>query len=182
MHSRTYFSLKNVKHHHFSSFNCQSARPDDFCSREEIQKSLFLSEMRAVRYYSILFFSCMLYFASVLWPIKFIIGKHYCESVARILLTCMVMLCTRTVIMADIFCPYFGDYFCCFCFGNGTFYFSFRKESIKWLILDKTRTGKRHDSLFLVFFFSGFNWKHIGSYIEADEGFRVISAHDHFGL
>ena len=52
VHSRTYFSLKNVKHH-FSSLNCESARPNDFCSREESQKSLFLSEMRAIRYYSI---------------------------------------------------------------------------------------------------------------------------------
>ena len=138
--------------------------------------------MRAVRYYSILFYSWMLSFASVLWPIKFIIGKHYRESAARILLrTCAVMLRTRTVIMADKFCPYFGDYFCCFCFGNGTFYFSFGKECIKWLILNKTRTGKRHDSRFLSFF-SGFNWKHIGTYIEADQRFRVISAHDHFGL
>ena len=41
VHSCTYFSLKNVKHHHFSSFNCESAGPEDFCSREESQKSLF---------------------------------------------------------------------------------------------------------------------------------------------
>ena len=41
VHSRTYFSLKNVEHHHFSSFNCESARPNDFCSPEESQKSLF---------------------------------------------------------------------------------------------------------------------------------------------
>ena len=109
--------------------------------------------MRALRYYSILFYSWMLSFASVLWPIKFIIGKHYRESAARILSrTCAVMLRTITVIMDDKFCPYFGDYFCCFCFGNGTFYFSFGKECIKWLILDKTRTGKRHDSRFLSFF------------------------------
>ena len=95
----------------------------------------------------------MLSFASVLWPIKFIIGKHNRESAARILLRiCAVMLRTRTVIMADKFCPYFGDYFCCSCFGNGTFYFSFGKECIKWLILDKMRTGKRHDSRFLSFF------------------------------
>ena len=97
--------------------------------------------------------SWMLSFASVLWPIKFIIGKHYRESAARILLrTCAVMLRTRTIIMADKFCPYFGDYFCCFCFGNCTFYCSFGKECIKWLILDKTRTGKRHDRRFLRFF------------------------------
>ena len=38
MHSRTYFPLRNVKHHHFSSFNCKSARPDDFCSREALRK------------------------------------------------------------------------------------------------------------------------------------------------
>ena len=101
---------------------------------------------------TILFYSCILLFASVLYPIKFIIGKHYRESAARILLPCAVMLRTRTVIMADRLCPYFGDYFCCFCFGNGTSYFSFGKESIKWLILDKTRTGKRHDSRFLSFF------------------------------
>ena len=109
--------------------------------------------MRAVRYYSILFYSWMLSFASVLWPIKFIIGKHYRESATRILLrTCPVLLRTRTVTMADKFRPYFGDYFCCFCFGKGTFYISFGKECIKWLILDKTRTGKRHDSRFLSFF------------------------------
>ena len=41
LHSRTYFSLKNVEHHHFSSFNCESVRPNDFCSPEESQKSLF---------------------------------------------------------------------------------------------------------------------------------------------
>ena len=41
VHSRTYFSLKNEKHHHFSSFNCECARPNDFCSPEESQKSLF---------------------------------------------------------------------------------------------------------------------------------------------
>ena len=40
VHSRTYFSLKNEKHH-FSSFNCESTRVNDFCSREEGQKSLF---------------------------------------------------------------------------------------------------------------------------------------------
>ena len=109
--------------------------------------------MRAVRYYSILFYSWMLSFASVLWPIKFIIGKGYCESAARILFrTCAVMLRTRTVIMADKFCPYFGDFFWLFLFGNGTFYYSFGKECIKWLILDKTRTRKRHDSRFLSFF------------------------------
>ena len=102
---------------------------------------------------NILFYSWMLSFASVLWPIKFIIGKHYRESAARILLRlCAVMLRTRTVMMAYKFCPYFADYFCCFCFVNGTFYFSFGKECIKWLILNKTRTGKRHDSRFLSFF------------------------------
>ena len=57
VHSRTNFSLKNVEHHHFSASNCESARPNDFCSPEESQKSLFLSEMWAVRYYSILFYS-----------------------------------------------------------------------------------------------------------------------------
>ena len=41
VHSRTYFSLKNVKHLHFTSFNCESTRPNDFCSGEESQKSLF---------------------------------------------------------------------------------------------------------------------------------------------
>ena len=41
VHSRTHFSLKNVEHHHFSSFNCESTRPNDFCSQEESQKSLF---------------------------------------------------------------------------------------------------------------------------------------------
>ena len=47
----------------------------------------------------------MLSFASVLWPINFIIGKHYRESAARISLRiCAVMLRTRTVIMADKFC------------------------------------------------------------------------------
>ena len=45
----------------------------------------------------------MLSFASVLWSIKFIIGKHYRESAARILLTCAVMFRSRTVIMADRF-------------------------------------------------------------------------------
>ena len=95
----------------------------------------------------------MLSFASVLWPIKFIIGKHYRESAARILLRiCAVMLRTRTVIMADKFCPYLGDYFCCSCFGNGTFYFSFGKECIKWLILGKIRTGKRLTAVFFSFF------------------------------
>ena len=41
VHSRTHFSLKNVEHHHFSLFNCESTRPNDFCSPEESQKSLF---------------------------------------------------------------------------------------------------------------------------------------------
>ena len=41
VHSGTHFSLKNVEHHHFSSFNCESTRPNDFCSPEESQKSLF---------------------------------------------------------------------------------------------------------------------------------------------
>ena len=41
VHSRTHFSLKNVEHHHFSSFNCESTRLNDFCSPGESQKSLF---------------------------------------------------------------------------------------------------------------------------------------------
>ena len=41
VHSRTHFSLKNVEHHHFSLFNCKSTRPNDFCSPEESEKSLF---------------------------------------------------------------------------------------------------------------------------------------------
>ena len=46
--------------------------------------------------------------------IAYYIGKHYRESAARILLTCAVMLRTRTVIMDDRFCPYFGDNFAVF--------------------------------------------------------------------
>ena len=72
----------------------------------------------------------MLSFASVLWPIKFIIGKHYRESAARILLrTCAVMLRTRTVIMADEFCPYFGDYFCCFSLEMAPFIFHLERNA-----------------------------------------------------
>ena len=78
VHSRTYFSLKNVKHHHFSSFNCESARPDDFCSREESQKSPFGSEMRAVRYYSILFMNAFVLVRSLANQI------HYWKTLQRI--------------------------------------------------------------------------------------------------
>ena len=141
VHSRTYFSLKNVKHHHFSSFNCQSARPNDFCSGEKRVRSRCFDPKCGPKD-TILFYSWMLSFASVLWPIKFIIGKLYSESAARILLrTCAVMLRTRTVIMADKFCPYFGDYFCCFLFWKRHLLFFIWKGCIKWLILDKTRSA-----------------------------------------
>ena len=72
----------------------------------------------------------MLSFASVLWPIKFIIGKHYRESAARILLrTCAVMLRTRTVIMADKFCPYFAIIFAVFVLETAPFIFHLERNA-----------------------------------------------------
>ena len=39
------------------------------------------------------------------------------------------MLRTRTVIMADKFCPYFGDYFCCFCLEMAPFIFHLERNA-----------------------------------------------------
>ena len=71
----------------------------------------------------------MLSFASVLWPIKFVIGKHYRESAARILLrTCAVMLRTRTVIMADKFVRILAIIFAVFVLETAPFIFHLERN------------------------------------------------------
>ena len=72
----------------------------------------------------------MLSFVSILWPIKFIIGKHYRESAARILLRpCAVMLRTRTVIMAENFVRILAIIFAVFVLETASFIFHLERNA-----------------------------------------------------